>query len=73
MGGFACCVCAQWVFIQMHIIRVRKVKMAILNHMSSRVQPGRLTLLLGPPNAGKSTLLKALAAKLDKHGLKVIG
>ena len=64
---------AQWVFIRMHIIRVRKVRMAILSHMSSRVAPGRLTLLLGPPNAGKSTLLKALAGKLDKHGLQVRG
>jgi ABC-type transport system involved in cytochrome c biogenesis ATPase subunit len=61
---------AQWVALRAHILRVRKVKMAILNDMSSRVAPGRLTLLLGPPNAGKSTLLKAMAGKLDKHGIK---
>jgi len=62
----------QWTFLKLHILRVRKVKMAILNNMSSIVKPGRATLILGPPGAGKSTLLKAMAGKLSPHGLKVM-
>lgn len=62
----------QWVFLKLHILRVRKVKMAILNDMSSILKPGRATLVLGPPGAGKSTLLKAMAGKLDHHGLQVM-
>jgi ABC-type multidrug transport system ATPase subunit len=30
-----------------------------------------MTLLLGPPSSGKSTLMRALAGKLDKN-LKVV-
>ena len=63
--------CLQWVFLKLRILRVRRVKMAILNNMSSIVKPGRATLVLGPPGAGKSTLLKAMAGKLSLHGLKV--
>ena len=45
--------------------------MAMLSNASSVIQPGRMTLLLGPPAAGKSTLLKALAGKLFRErGLK---
>ena len=65
------CICVQWAFLKLHILRVRKVKMAILSNMSSIVRPGRATLVLGPPGAGKSTLLKALAGKLKPDGLKV--
>ena len=65
------CLCVQWAFLKLHILRVRKVKMAILSNMSSIVKPGRATLVLGPPGAGKSTLLKALAGKLKPDGLKV--
>ena len=65
------CICVQWAFLKLHILRVRKVKMAILSNMSSIVKPGRATLVLGPPGAGKSTLLKALAGKLKPDGLKV--
>ena len=61
----------QWVFLKLHILRVRKVKMAILNDMSSILKPGRATLVLGPPGAGKSTLLKAMAGKLNPNGLQV--
>ncbi len=58
--------------MKLHILRVRKVKMAILNDMSSILKPGRATLVLGPPGAGKSTLLKAMAGKINPHGLQVM-
>lgn len=45
-------------------------KFKVLDGISGVLVPGRLTLLLGPPSCGKSTLLKALAGKLD-GGLKV--
>ncbi|GAB2293588.1 transcription factor [Dionaea muscipula] len=44
----------------------------ILHDISGIIKPGRLTLLLGPPSSGKTTLLLALAGKLD-HSLKVSG
>ncbi|TJX46365.1 ATP-binding cassette domain-containing protein, partial [Soehngenia saccharolytica] len=40
--------------------------------VSGVVKPGRLTLLLGPPASGQSTLLLALAGRLDKN-LRVTG
>jgi ABC-type multidrug transport system ATPase subunit len=61
----------QYSFIRLGIIRVPKVKMAILNHVSTVLKPGRTTLVLGPPGAGKSSLLKAMAGKLEHHGLNV--
>lgn len=61
----------QYAFIRMGILRVKKVRMEILNHISTVVKPGRATLVLGPPGAGKSTLLKAMAGKLSHHGLQV--
>ncbi|KAM7279762.1 hypothetical protein ACFE04_006896 [Oxalis oulophora] len=41
-------------------------KISILKDVSGIIKPSRLTLLLGPPGCGKTTLLLALAAKLDK-------
>jgi ABC-type multidrug transport system fused ATPase/permease subunit len=41
--------------------------------LSGVVKPSRLTLLLGPPGCGKTTLLKALAGKLNNASLKVTG
>ena len=61
----------QYAFIKVGIIRPEKRKMAILNNVSGVLKPGRTTLLLGPPAAGKSTLLKALAGKLQHGSLKV--
>ena len=62
----------QYAFIKARLLRPEKRKMAILNDVSSVIRPGRTTLLLGPPAAGKSTLLKALAGKLGHEGgLKV--
>ncbi|KAJ4903779.1 ABC transporter G family member 33 [Raphanus sativus] len=40
---------------------------SILNDVSGIINPGRLTLLLGPPGCGKTTLLKALSGNLDKN------
>ncbi|KAL9325717.1 hypothetical protein ACSQ67_006362 [Phaseolus vulgaris] len=47
-------------------------EISILNDVSGIVKPSRLTLLLGPPGCGKTTLLKALAGKLEQS-LKVSG
>ncbi|GAB2264161.1 hypothetical protein Droror1_Dr00026295 [Drosera rotundifolia] len=44
----------------------RKRPIKILRDISGIVRPSRMTLLLGPPGAGKSTFLSALAGKLDK-------
>ncbi|KAF8397869.1 hypothetical protein HHK36_016794 [Tetracentron sinense] len=44
----------------------------ILKDVSGIVRPSRMTLLLGPPSSGKTTLLQGLAGKLDKD-LRVTG
>ncbi|PIN02962.1 Pleiotropic drug resistance proteins (PDR1-15), ABC superfamily [Handroanthus impetiginosus] len=44
----------------------------IINDVSGIIKPGRMTLLLGPPGCGKTTLLKALSGNLEKS-LKVTG
>ncbi|KAE9459463.1 hypothetical protein C3L33_08630, partial [Rhododendron williamsianum] len=49
-----------------------QLPLAILHDVSGIIKPGRLTLLLGPPSSGKTTLLLALAGELDP-GLKVSG
>ncbi|KAL3651415.1 drug-responsive transcription factor pdr3 [Castilleja foliolosa] len=38
----------------------------IIKDVSGVLKPGRITLLLGPPGCGKTTLLKALSGNLDK-------
>uniref|UniRef100_A0A0E0MIJ3 ABC transporter domain-containing protein n=1 Tax=Oryza punctata TaxID=4537 RepID=A0A0E0MIJ3_ORYPU len=50
----------------------RHARIPILNDVTGILKPSRLTLLLGPPGCGKTTLLLALAGKLDKN-LKVTG
>ncbi|GAB2293476.1 transcription factor [Dionaea muscipula] len=45
----------------------------ILNNVSGIIRPSRMTLLLGPPSSGKTTLLKALAGTLQDPTLKVRG
>ncbi|RID54698.1 hypothetical protein BRARA_G02000 [Brassica rapa] len=50
----------------------KKAQLTILKDISGSVKPGRMTLLLGPPSSGKTTLLLALAGKLDK-ALEVTG
>ncbi|KAL5728854.1 transcription factor [Ranunculus cassubicifolius] len=54
------------------IYKSKKQVVRILKDVSGIINPGRLTLLLGPPGAGKTTLLLALAGKLDKD-LKASG
>ncbi|CAI9281132.1 unnamed protein product [Lactuca saligna] len=50
----------------------KKTKLTILKDASGIIKPSRMTLLLGPPSSGKTTLLLAMAGKLD-HSLKVKG
>ncbi|KAK1416813.1 hypothetical protein QVD17_25930 [Tagetes erecta] len=49
-----------------------KKHITILDDVSGIVKPRRMTLLLGPPSSGKTTLLLAMAGKLDKE-LKTSG
>ena len=63
----------QNLFLRAAFLRPEKRKMAVLNNLSGVVRPGRMTLLLGPPAAGKSTLLKALAGKLAHNGGLQVG
>ncbi|CAN8312242.1 unnamed protein product [Cochlearia groenlandica] len=44
----------------------QKTQLTILKDVSGIMKPSRMTLLLGPPSSGKTTLLLALAGKLDK-------
>ncbi|KAI4378236.1 hypothetical protein MLD38_015745 [Melastoma candidum] len=47
-------------------------KVRILENVTGVLKPGRMTLLLGPPGCGKTTLLKALAGKTEQN-LKIAG
>lgn len=47
-----------------------EARIHILKNVTGIVKPSRITLLLGPPGCGKTTLLLALAGKLNKN-LKV--
>ncbi|XP_024023080.1 ABC transporter G family member 32 [Morus notabilis] len=49
---------------QLRIYRGQRSKLTILDSVSGIVRPSRLTLLLGPPSSGKTTLLLALAGRL---------
>ena len=46
-------------------------RLQVLGGCTGVLRPGRLTLLLGPPASGKTSLLKALAGKLDTKSLEV--
>ncbi|KAL3515883.1 hypothetical protein ACH5RR_022785 [Cinchona calisaya] len=47
-------------------------RITIIDGVSGVIKPGRMTLLLGPPGCGKTTLLKALSGNLNKS-LEVMG
>ncbi|KAI9393540.1 hypothetical protein POPTR_006G248500v4 [Populus trichocarpa] len=50
----------------LHLLPSRKQPFPILRDVSGIIKPRRMTLLLGPPSSGKTTLLMALAGKLGK-------
>ncbi|MBA0690282.1 hypothetical protein Goari_007970, partial [Gossypium aridum] len=52
---------------QLRMYQGRRSKLTILDDCSGIVRPSRLTLLLGPPSSGKTTLLLALAGRLGTH------
>ncbi|MBA0678048.1 hypothetical protein Goari_019414, partial [Gossypium aridum] len=54
------------------ITLAKTTNLTILNEVSGIIKPSRMTLLLGPPSSGKTTLLLALAGKLDQS-LRVKG
>ncbi|GLJ43783.1 hypothetical protein SUGI_0911510 [Cryptomeria japonica] len=56
----------------LHLAPTKKQVLNILHDVSGVIKPSRMTLLLGPPSSGKTTLLLALAGKLDPD-LKVSG
>ncbi|WRX26097.1 ABC transporter-like [Theobroma cacao] len=47
------------------IRNAKRTNLTILKDASGIIKPSRMTLLLGPPSSGKTTLLLALAGKLD--------
>ncbi|KAK1374085.1 hypothetical protein POM88_030278 [Heracleum sosnowskyi] len=53
-------------------MKPKEAKISIIDDVSGIIKPGRITLLLGPPGCGKTSLLKALSGNLDKS-LKIIG
>ncbi|XAR50595.1 Sulfate-transporting ATPase [Bertholletia excelsa] len=56
----------------LHVLPSRKKHLSILKDVSGIIRPCRMTLLLGPPSSGKTTLLLALAGKLASD-LKFLG
>ncbi|XP_016442240.1 ABC transporter G family member 32 isoform X2 [Nicotiana tabacum] len=57
---------------QLKIYSGKRTKLTILDDISGIIRPSRLTLLLGPPSSGKTTLLLALAGRL-KSDLQTSG
>ncbi|XP_027919830.1 pleiotropic drug resistance protein 3-like isoform X1 [Vigna unguiculata] len=57
---------------KLSVLNSQDLKKSIIKSASGIIKPRRMTLLLGPPASGKTTLLLALAGKLS-HSLKVQG
>ncbi|XP_062202273.1 uncharacterized protein LOC133904758 [Phragmites australis] len=54
------------------IIPTNKAKISVLHEISGIIKPSRLTLLLGPPGSGRTSLLLAFVGQLDS-ALKMSG
>ncbi|XP_022154870.1 pleiotropic drug resistance protein 1-like [Momordica charantia] len=63
---------AEGFLANLHILSSKKKKLTILHDASGIIKPSRMTLLLGPPDSGKTTLLLALAGRLASD-LKLSG
>ncbi|KAK4275171.1 hypothetical protein QN277_018300 [Acacia crassicarpa] len=55
------------ILTKLRIFRPERNSLTILNDVSGVIKPKRMTLLLGPPGSGKTSLLLALAGKLDSN------
>ncbi|KAK3229047.1 hypothetical protein Dsin_000928 [Dipteronia sinensis] len=60
------------VFRKLSSSKSHEAKINIINDVSGIIKPGRMTLLLGPPGCGKTTLLKSLSGNQDQS-LKLTG
>jgi ABC-type multidrug transport system ATPase subunit len=58
---------AEGLLRNIHVIGGKRNKLTILDGISGVIRPSRLTLLLGPPSSGKTTLLLALAGRLGTN------
>ncbi|KAI9192853.1 hypothetical protein LWI28_028478 [Acer negundo] len=52
---------------QLRMYRGKRSKLTILDNVNGIIRPSRMTLLLGPPSSGKTTLLLALAGRLQSQ------